>query len=590
MHMAWTPHCTCAQSSVVALKQLGRLRCQAKGRQVRRVEDQVKCFADVVQSGMATLGCMQIATVLHVIQNRTGYDTLLLFVANRIVQGGMDLVNEAQTCAPETVTMLVKCMTASGQRDKLLLRQLSSLVQLIPAERFTLGSLAVVMESFLEVDFKDAGLMRFIGAVLQQLDLTEASAEEAAAMVSALSKAQLQDEVSFRRLSRAVQSIPDSAFTPSSTAVILEAFAKAKLREVALFRKLSAVVLQHDATLFTSADISRVVTAAAAFGSDAKASALMKHMDTALLACAKNEVSPQHIGIIAASYAEVGGPADPQVLERLAGAAMTLEPWVLDTHDIALIVKAFSTLHEWDNALFARMSTILQQVDVSKFDLRSVATIVQAYAHKEVRDKVLLKKLATVLQQMDGSVFSSPEAVQEVSVILNAYAGSQMNDVALVLSQTLTNHLKPYIGGVTAQAMLNIIRRGVRSTTRQDRYVGGVREALEISRLEDDLSYSGMGSLEDSRIQESRLYEDDADDGYSNSRGWEHGGASRSLHEEFSDISRLEDDDIDLNTPPRNRNGLGRALVPFSQDYKGKSAAPKKRRAKSAQPIPLGWS
>ena len=71
----------------------------------------------------------------------------------------------------------------------------------------------------------------------------------------------------------------------------------------------------------------------------------------------------------------------------------------------------------------------------------------------QVRDKVLLAKLATVLQQMDGSVFSSPEAVQEVSVILNAYAGSQMNEVALVLSQTLTNHLKPYIGGVTAQVI-----------------------------------------------------------------------------------------------------------------------------------------
>ena len=36
-----------------------------------------------------------------------------------------------------------------------------------------------------------------------------------------------------------------------------------------------------------------------------------------------------------------------------------------------------------------------------------------------VRDKVLLSKLATVLQQMDSSIFSSPEAVQEVSVILN---------------------------------------------------------------------------------------------------------------------------------------------------------------------------
>jgi len=59
----------------------------------------------------------------------------------------------------------------------------------------------------------------------------------------------------------------------------------------------------------------------------------------------------------------------------------------------------------------------------------------------QVRDKVLLSKLATVLQQMDSSIFSSPEAVQEVSVILNAYAGSKMNDVALVLSQTLTNQV-----------------------------------------------------------------------------------------------------------------------------------------------------
>jgi hypothetical protein len=52
-----------------------------------------------------------------------------------------------------------------------------------------------------------------------------------------------------------------------------------------------------------------------------------------------------------------------------------------------------------------------------------------------VRDKALLGRLAVVLQQMDSSVFSSSEAVQEVSVILNAYANAQMNDLALVLSQ-----------------------------------------------------------------------------------------------------------------------------------------------------------
>lgn len=110
---------------------------------------------------------------------------------------------------------------------------------------------------------------------------------------------------------------------------------------------------------------------------------------------------------------------------------------------------------------------------------------------------------------MESSIFSSSEAVQEVSVILNAYANAQMNDLALVLSQTLTNHLKPYIGGVTAQAMLNIIRRGVRATTTQNRYVGGVREALEISRLDDDDSLHYSHSSPTSR-DEARL--DDEDD------------------------------------------------------------------------------
>lgn len=143
--------------------------------------------------------------------------------------------------------------------------------------------------------------------------------------------------------------------------------------------------------------------------------------------------------------------------------------------------------------------------------------------------------------------------------------------------------------------MLNIIRRGVRSTPRQDRYVGGVREALERSRLEDDLIYSGIGTMEDSRMHESRLYQDDGDDSnlYSGT-GPERGGArgqaataTRSLPEESFYLPEL-DDDIDLNTPPRN--GLGRALVPFSQDYKGSSAPTKKRRPRAAQPIPMGWS
>lgn len=175
---------------------------------------------------MPALGCTEIATVLEVIQNRSGYDTLLLFVANRIVQGGMDLVNEAKTCTPETVSTLLKCMASSGQRDMLLFRQLSSLVQLIPSDRFTLGSLAAVMENFLKVNLQDASLMRFVGSMLQQLDLSLATAEDIAAMLSALLRAHVQDEVSFRRLSRAVLSMPDETFSAKPAGIILDAFAR----------------------------------------------------------------------------------------------------------------------------------------------------------------------------------------------------------------------------------------------------------------------------------------------------------------------------------------------------------------------------
>ena len=48
------------------------------------------------------------------------------------------------------------------------------------------------------------------------------------------------------------------------------------------------------------------------------------------------------------------------------------------------VMQAYSTLHEWDHALFGRVSTVLQQADVSGFELRTIATIVQAYCHKEV--------------------------------------------------------------------------------------------------------------------------------------------------------------------------------------------------------------
>lgn len=173
-------------------------------------------------------------------------------------------------------------------------------------------------------------------------------------------------------------------------------------------------------------------------------------------------------------------------------------------------------------------------------------------------------------------------------MILNAYAKSQMKEVALMLSQTLTNHLKPHIGGVTAQAMLNIIRRGVRSQSRSARYVGGVREAIEISQLDEDdgldsYSHAGLGgSLEESRLDDERELS-----GAASARS----AAPRNNAALFSPGRQQgadENDDLDLEE--RKANGLGRALVPFSQEYRGNDSPARKKLEKRAAPIPLGWS
>ena len=99
------------------------------------------------------------------------------------------------------------------------------------------------------------------------------------------------------------------------------------------------------------------------------------------------------------------------------------------------------------------------QIDAVTFTLSSIAVVANAFGDPAVADKALLGRLAMILQQMDAQVVKGPEAVQDVSVILNAYAKADMRETALNLSHILTSHLKPHVGGLTAQAMANIVLR-----------------------------------------------------------------------------------------------------------------------------------
>eukprot|EP00960_Hanusia_phi_P053873 762481-Hanusia_phi.AAC.1 len=70
----------------------------------------------------------------------------------------------------------------------------------------------------------------------------------------------------------------------------------------------------------------------------------------------------------------------------------------------------------WDQQLFARLSTVLQQAEQGSLlalSLKDLGAIVTAYASPEALDLLLLRKLAGLMQQMDPKTFASPDAVQE---------------------------------------------------------------------------------------------------------------------------------------------------------------------------------
>ena len=491
MHLAWSSRCTCASSAVRALRRLHALQPQAKGRQVKRVDDYIRAMGDVVQSGIGHLSLGQIADTLDVVEGRQGYDTLVLFAANRILQGGPSLVGDATKLDPGAVAVVVGAMARSGHRDPLLYRQLMGVCRHIPAERYSMESMAAILDGLREVGVRDTQLVRQFSGVLQRMPVAAVSPAGIACMANALAGAGAHDDAAFRRLSAAVMQLPGESFSAEAVGLILDAFARSNTRDAAILRRLSHLAQGLDPETLTPTDITRIVAALAR--AEIRDEALLTHMGAALMRSKVAELTADQIGVLAAAYAKAG-VRDEAVLSYLAVAALRLEPWAFDMPTVARIVDAFAALDTWDQALFGRLATVpppptnpppppyhpspppfppavspahpsathqvLQNDDPVNFSLRHIGTIVSAYAaNPAVRDKALLGKLAMVLQQMDSSVFASHDAVQEVSKILNAYASADMRDLALMLSSTLTNHLKPHVGGLTAQAMANIVLR-----------------------------------------------------------------------------------------------------------------------------------
>jgi len=456
-HAAWSSgRCGCAASAVTMLQKLEEVAPQAKGRQERRVEEVMRTLADVVQSGIATVGPQQMAAALSVVADRPGFDSLLLFAANRVLQGGPKFLEDSARCPPASLAALIRVFVKAGQRDPLLYRQLATACHRVPAERWSVDDMAEVLGWLRLANVRDPVLLRHFSSVLQQLPVRALSPAGIARMAGALVDVGVHDEAVFRRLSLAVLQLPGPDFSGPSVASILHSFVRAGLRDPAMLQRLSQLAQGLEPGSLSAEDVTRVMGALTQAGRKDKA--LLRHMGAAILAHGGEAYSPRQMGVVARALTEAGVQHQP-VLTHLAAAMLRMEPWAFDVEAVALIVDAYARSNALDTALFGRLSTVLQQQDNAHFSLRKIGTIVKAYAHPEVEDGALLEKLAAVLQQMDSAVFATQDAVQDVSVILNAYAHSNCRQLALDLSATLTNHLRPHVGVLTAQAMSNIVLR-----------------------------------------------------------------------------------------------------------------------------------
>jgi hypothetical protein len=304
MHVAWSSNCTCAQSAVGALGQLCRLQAQAKGRQVRRLEEQIRAFADVVQSGVSSLNGQQLAEAVGAVRGRVGYDNLLKFVASRVLQADLSIKNEAQSLQPSHIATLVEAL-ALVQRDPSVYRKLAGICMQMQPSLFCIEDITMILEGFDQAGVRDKALLRHMANILHSLPVTSYTATSVGSLASTLTAGGAMDDAVYRTLSHATQQLPATVFTPDTLGVVMSAFASVDKRDSRLFRHLSDVAQALNMSEYTAENIARIASAAARAGVSGD-NVMFDMLGEAVLALRCSAYTPDTVSRIARAYTECG--------------------------------------------------------------------------------------------------------------------------------------------------------------------------------------------------------------------------------------------------------------------------------------------
>jgi len=294
------------------------------------------------------------------VEGRTGFDNLIKYVANRLVQSDIGVDAESKSMTPADVAKLIEAFSTSSQRDVALYRKLGGICMKMKPADFTVDDIALILEGFERAGLRDKSLIRHMGAIIQSGLAKDCTPRGIGSLASSLVAGGASEGAALRTLSALAQRIPASEYTAESLGIIWTAFAAAEIRDPPLYRFISSCIEAMDDSLFDANMVARIARAAAKSGMPANDPIYEKLVSAAAsLRC--SAYTPDTASRIVSAFAD-GSPQSDKLFKYFALVLKKMDAWTFDIDSVAMVVGAYKRAGQFDASLFARLSTVLQQV------------------------------------------------------------------------------------------------------------------------------------------------------------------------------------------------------------------------------------
>lgn len=374
----------------------------------------------VLQEGNGGLDMQAVAVILNGFA-RAGIRDEVLF--GELAAEACRLAEEQpEAFGSQSVSVMVNAFAKMRIKDSALFERLAAVAMLIPAEEFSAQSVANILNAYAKNEEMHEPLMVYMSAVVRQLDHEQYQARHLSVSVNAFAKLNIRDEALLAYMQHAILARPPAAFDVQAIANILNGFGKLQGDSVdpALVAHMSAAIARTPAKHFDPTSLASILNALIK----------IEHLDEELwgrLAATAKKIDPllfdaQAVSTIMHSFAKAE-LYDRALFERMAMTVGEMQ-FILEAQSIALILNACAKANYVNKQLVKHLSRVARQLSPESFSSQHVDNIVNSLARLGIRDRALFQHMAKVAQALDPAEFDA----QAVAVTMNAFAKSMVRE------------------------------------------------------------------------------------------------------------------------------------------------------------------